>query len=277
MPACDVNGRSLHWRVHGRGPSVVMLHCSGSSGAQWDGWSDRLGGGFQVVAPDLFGCGASTPWSGVTLDEQARGIAAVLDQLHGPVHLVGHSMGGAVALATALKREWRLASLTLIEPVTFHLLAQGCPAVRALDQEVGALAGAIARSVEEGVPEAGMARFVDYWNGPGSWLHLSPEAQARLARRAAVVADDFRALAAVDTPLSRYRQLGVPTRIISGALAPAPVRWLARTLSRALGDAPHTVIADAGHMAPMTHPDTVAAVIARHVSECFALPDVAVG
>lgn len=277
MPAVEVTGRRMHWRVHGRGPSVVMLHCSGSSGAQWDGWAEHLGGTFQVVAPDLFGCGASTPWPGFSLDDQVRGICKVLDQQPGPIHLVGHSMGGAVALATAIRRDWQLASLTLIEPVTFHLLGIGGEATAELDREVSGLASAIARSVNEGVPEAGMARFVDYWNGPGAWLRLRHQTQARLARQAATVADDFRALAAVTTPLSRYSTMRVPTRVISAALAPAPVRWLAHTLSRALGDVPHAVIEGAGHMVPITHPDVVAEIIANHISECYALPGVAFG
>ncbi|TMH69675.1 MAG: alpha/beta fold hydrolase, partial [Betaproteobacteria bacterium] len=43
---------------------IVLLHCSGSSGAQWRALAAQLGEHYRVLAPDLIGYGAAAPWSG---------------------------------------------------------------------------------------------------------------------------------------------------------------------------------------------------------------------
>ena len=50
---------------------------------------------------------------------------ALLGRLDQPAHLVGHTCGGAVALSVARNRSDLLRSLTVVEPVAFHLLRGG--------------------------------------------------------------------------------------------------------------------------------------------------------
>src|SRR5262245_40305747 len=118
---------------------VVLLHSSGASGAQWRTLAEQLGERYHVVAPDLYGYGASAPWPGhgpFSLAHEAEIVHALLDRLGERVHLVGHSYGGAVALHVARLHSERLRSLALIEPVAFHLLHERV--------EVVALANAVA-------------------------------------------------------------------------------------------------------------------------------------
>src|SRR5262249_15124185 len=87
--------------VIGARPVVVALHCSGGSGRQWRPLARALGLRFNLVAPDMIGCGAGPHWSGehpFTLADEAARIVAILDGSAAPVHLVGHSYGGGVAL-----------------------------------------------------------------------------------------------------------------------------------------------------------------------------------
>ena len=94
---------------------VVLLHCSGSSGAQWRSLAAQLDARHQVLMPDLIGYGASASWGGsgtFCLAEETAPVRSILGRLNEPVHLVGHSYGGAVALHLARVRPAFVKSLT---------------------------------------------------------------------------------------------------------------------------------------------------------------------
>jgi pimeloyl-ACP methyl ester carboxylesterase len=101
------------------GPVVVLLHGFGGSAAQWLPLIARLARqGAAVMAFDLPGHGGSLGLGA----RDARACAdAVLAERAGdmPVHVVGHSFGGAVAALMALRAPDRIASLTLLSPGGF--------------------------------------------------------------------------------------------------------------------------------------------------------------
>src|SRR5882757_2546106 len=104
---------------------VIALHCSGAGAGQWSNLADALGGDYEVLAPEHYGCESVGPWTGehaFTLADEAARTIALIDGTGCKVHLVGHSYGGGVALHVALARPERIASLTLYEPSAFHLL-----------------------------------------------------------------------------------------------------------------------------------------------------------
>ena len=105
---------------------VIALHCSGAGASQWSSLADALGGDYDVLAPEHYGCESSGPWTGehaFTLADEAARAIALIDHREEKVHLVGHSYGGGVALHVALARPDRIASMALYEP-PFHLLRQ---------------------------------------------------------------------------------------------------------------------------------------------------------
>jgi len=124
---------SMHLTTWGTtGPRVVMVH----GGAQGTDYSadrhfaaqERLAErGFQLVLPDRPGHGRSAS-PGRPDDAELDG-ELVAELLGNSAHLVGHSFGGAVALAAAARRPAAVRSLTLIEPA-MALLAMAHPAVR---------------------------------------------------------------------------------------------------------------------------------------------------
>jgi len=124
---------SMHLTTWGTtGPRVVMVH-GGPQGTDYGGErhfaaQERLAArGWQLVVPDRPGHGR-TPSPGRPDDAELDG-ELVAELLGDGAHLVGHSFGGAVALAAAARRPTAVRSLTLIEPA-MALLAMAHPAVR---------------------------------------------------------------------------------------------------------------------------------------------------
>jgi pimeloyl-ACP methyl ester carboxylesterase len=254
--------------VAGDGPSVVLLHCSGSSAAQWRDLVSHLAGAYRTIAPDFYGYGATGAWPGrrpLRMADHARMVAEVV-RAHGePVHLVGHSFGGAVALRVALDYPDLLQSLALIEPVTFHLLLRDDPIDRGLYAKIRAIASTVSECALNGHSEGGMARFVDYWNGRGAWMRLSPAMQAGLAGQIVAIATNFSALFADPTPPTAYRPVDVPALVLRGSDSPGPARRVAELVAHALASATLRTVAGAGHMLPLTHPELLARILVDHI------------
>lgn len=247
---------------------VAALHGSAATGRQWSGLAAYLGGEFRFLAPDTPGYGSAAGLgSGVriSMTERAERIAALLVACGRPVHLVGHSAGGALALTIALERPDLLASLTLIEPVSFHLLGQTGPADGLLLDEIRAVAETMQRSVDGGNPALGMAHFVNYWNGRGYWLSLPADMRLRLAGQCGQVIEDFRATVAEDWSLAKAGDLTMPVQLIMGLQSRLPALRITEMLAETIDGARLSVLPDAGHLAPFTHPSAVHPMIVRHV------------
>jgi len=122
LQAADVGGRKISYAGAGQDGDVVLLvHGYGGDRNSWLFLQEPLAARYRVYALDLPGHGTSAKDVGDgTLDVLAGAVAGVLDAVGaGRAHLVGHSMGGAVALAVAARDPGRVASLTLIAPAGF--------------------------------------------------------------------------------------------------------------------------------------------------------------
>jgi pimeloyl-ACP methyl ester carboxylesterase len=268
MATIEPNQARIAYTETGAGEPVLLLHCSSACGSEWHGLCDTLGGDFHVIAPDQWGCGKSDPWTGrgtFSLAEEAAPILDIIHDLGRPVHLVGHSYGGGLALRIARKRPDLVRSLTLVEPSCFHLLRQGHALDRALFGEIARVAGDVKDAVASGDYWGGMARFVDYWNGAGAWQEMSHGKCMKLSQRLGKVVLDFRALFEEPASLAAYAALTMPTLILCGDRSPGPSRRIVDMLVSAMPRARLEPIPDAGHMSPMTHPDFVNAAIASHL------------
>ena len=106
----------LAHRREGEGPPVVCLHGLLGSGRNWVGVASALAAGFEVVLPDLRNHGAS-PWSDeVGYPAMADDVAGLLDALGlASARLVGHSMGGKVAMTLALTAPERVERLVVVD------------------------------------------------------------------------------------------------------------------------------------------------------------------
>jgi pimeloyl-ACP methyl ester carboxylesterase len=265
MAILDISGTRVEYLDQGRGEPIVMLHSSASSSAQWRSAAELLSDRYRVLAPDLHGYGGTSPWAGraaFRLEHEASIVCSLLARAGGDAHLVGHSFGGAVALHVARTRPDLLSSLTVIEPVAFHLLRREDVAALV---EIMEVANGVANALACGDYFGGMARFVDYWSGPGAWETVAPERRAGFAARLGKVALDFEATLNEPAMLRDFREIAIPTLVVQGSRSPRPTRRICELLAYVLPDAQLAIVEGAGHMAPVTHRDAVNALVAGHL------------
>jgi pimeloyl-ACP methyl ester carboxylesterase len=113
----QTNGTSLHVRVGGKGPAVVLLHGFGDTGDMWAPIAAALVKDHTVIVPDLRGMGLSAhPDTGYTKKNQAVDIAGVMDALKvQKADLVTHDIGNMVGYALAAQYPARITRWAVID------------------------------------------------------------------------------------------------------------------------------------------------------------------
>lgn len=240
----------------GEGAPVVLLHGFGSSHQVWGPIQERLAAETATLAYDLPGHGGSFPYEGagsakvaataILADFEARGISAA--------HLVGHSMGGAIAALMAILQPQRVASLTLLAPGGFgpqinqRLLKRYAAAAdeAALTPCLEAMFGWFS-PVPEGLAAAAIAARA----APGYRDRLMEMAEglARDGRQGMLPADRLQALAMPVTVVWGGLDNVLPARHAAGLPAHYSVR----------------LFPDLGHMLPEEAPDEMLDII-RHTA-----------
>ncbi len=103
MKFLELNGDRVAYRDTGQGPAVLLIHGIGGSSSTWEALLPHLSARYRVIAPDLLGHGQSDkPRGDYSLGAFAVWLRDLLDQLGvARVTLVGHSLGGGVAMQFA--------------------------------------------------------------------------------------------------------------------------------------------------------------------------------
>lgn len=241
-------------------PLFLLLHSSLSSAQQWRRLSAGLQARGQVLAADLMGYGRARaerpqqqPHRLATEAARLRRLLHEAGLAHRPMHLVGHSFGGAVALRLARELPGQVRSLALYEPVAFHLL----PAIGPQRAAVQALAEQMRQDLAAGAAERAAEDFVDYWSDTGSFAAMAAATQARLALEVPKVLEDFAALLGEQCDATTYgRELGMPVLLLEGRHSRPAAREVVDELRAVLPAAEHALL-PCGHMAPVAEPGRV--------------------
>lgn len=258
----DVKGARLHYLAVGEGPPIVLVHGLGGQLRNFTyALSELLSPHHRLILVDRPGSGYST-----YLDDGQRGFAAqarmiveLMDQLglDRPL-VVGHSLGGAIALAMALDNPGKIGGLALLAPLTQPI--ETIPQVfKALD-----LKSPIARSVlawtlaapggRLGADAANAQVFgpepfpVDFETRGGAALTLRPEAFVAACGDVEAARGEMAGIAA------RYGELSIPVGVMfaKGDLLLDPSVHGQPTVAAIEGA--ELKLIEGGHMFPLTQP-----------------------
>ncbi|MDA0182958.1 alpha/beta fold hydrolase [Solirubrobacter phytolaccae] len=250
----------LAFDTHGNGEPLVLVHGLATTRVIWRRVVPLLLSERSVVALDVPGFGASAPVGpGFELDAVAAAIADGLAHLERPFDLVGHSLGGAVAIALADRCPERVRRLVLVAPAGLRRMPG--PAARAF----GLAAERAIPLRRVGAPLADLPWGRRLLMSPGTADPASlPPAEVRAMLQASTGAT--RIQAALRTAASadlrqRLAQLRPPVGAIWGERDRIiPARGL-ETLRRLRPDAPITIVPRAGHIPMMERPAAFATAL----------------
>jgi 3-oxoadipate enol-lactonase len=247
--------------VVGTGTPVVLVHAGIADARMWDPLMPSLTGDHRVIRYDLRGYGRTPlpPGDFSHVDDLAAVISALAD---GPVHLVGASMGGRVALDLALARPELVRSLAMLGAVVSGyepdaepppLWADVVAAHRADDLD--ALADAEARM---------WLADPDGTRLPADVLDLVRAMnRIALASERSGVAEDQ----PVDHPaVDRLTDLDLPALVLVGTLDLADIRMAADLIAEHVPAAETAVIDGAAHLPALERPDEVGPVLATFLA-----------
>ena len=255
-------------REVGTGSPVLCLHSSAGSSKQWLPLMELLGTSYRMVAPDLYGYGQSPEWPDhrpLSLTDEIALIEPVMSTIREPFHLVGHSYGGAVALAVALRYPERIQSLVVYEPVLFNLLFENNGNDEATER-IRNVAHYVRHLTRDGRSAEAARLFIDYWTGMGSWEQLHQKQQEAITARMGKVASDFDSTFGNIASQTDYERLRIPTLLLYGLRSPSSTVRISELLGNALPMAEMRGFGHMGHMGPVTHPTDVNRLIRQFIN-----------
>jgi lipase len=265
MPVVTVNGITANVSETGEGEPVVLLHSGAGEARDWRRFQAEFPAAYRCAALDFYGCGRTPSWPGpaaLTIDDQAHLVATLARSIGTPVHLCGHSYGGAIALRLVVTQPELVRTVSLIEPQCYPLLREAGDDPLFELHESGW--NSFCAAYERGEPERGWRYFIDYYSGAGFWDRLPPEVRARFL--AASPIERWAVLFSNPTTIDDVGRVQVPTLVLYGESTTAPERRMCEIIANATPRATLSMLPSAGHMSPITHPKEVASRIARHIS-----------
>jgi len=244
-----------------RPPQILAVHGLTGHGRRWQTLATLHLPEFAIIAPDLIGHGRSSwaaPWN---IDANVGALAGLLDaEAAGPVLVVGHSFGGAVALNLAAARPDLVAALVLLDPA------------------VG-LDGGWTRDIADDMfasPDYTDREEARLEKVNGSWGEVDPEELDRELDEHLIDLPGGRAGWRISIPamLSYWSELARPIRLPQNGIPVTLVRatktdppYVTAELLTGLGERPDFALVefDCDHMVPQARPADTAAVIRKRL------------
>jgi pimeloyl-ACP methyl ester carboxylesterase len=239
----SIHGTSIAYWRSGEGPPLVLVHGTAADHSRWRPILPAFEQRFTVCAVDRRGRGGSGDSDDYAIEREFEDIAAVVDSLGEPAHVLGHSHGALCALGAALLTR-NVRKLVLYEPPVNVAADEGILPPGVIDRleallEAGDRDGVVAtmlRGVAGATPEV-----VQYMRAQPAW-------QARVSA-AHTVPRELRVPEAYRVDLERFGDLRVPTLLLKGGESPATFEEGEKAVAEALPNCRIVVMPGQGHVA----------------------------
>jgi pimeloyl-ACP methyl ester carboxylesterase len=272
-----VNGVELSWDEWGASgtgtaaaaaPTLVLCHGYTGSALDFSLQAEPLAaGGRRVVTLDQRGHGRSTKCGNVesySIDILVADLVALIEEVgQAPVDLLGHSMGGRIALGVVLARPDLVHSLILMDTSAWSFIPP--------DESMAQL---LAKYMENFDPARGVPSTFGLVGPEDALIEAVVPADARRRREESFAGMDAYAIKALGTELlaegvastrSRLGEITCPTTVIVGQ-KDHPLVEQAPELAAEVANGELSVIAGAYHSPQLTHPDEWRAAVERHLA-----------
>jgi pimeloyl-ACP methyl ester carboxylesterase len=260
----DHHGCRLTYEVQGDGSPVLLIQGVGVHGAGWRPQVAALAPRYSCLSFDNRGMGMSQPVGGpITVEQMAEDARALLDaEGWSAAHVIGHSLGGLVALHLALTFRERVRSLALLctfaggrdaAPPTPRMVWTG------LRTRIGTRRMRRRAFLELVLPPGATA-------GDELAAQLAPLFGHDLADQPPVVGAQLSALRAYDATSRLGELAGLPTLVVSAAHDPIAPPQSGRKLAAGIPGACLVELAEASHGVPIHDADRVNAVLLEHLA-----------
>lgn len=271
--AVELHGHDLTYVDAGQGPPVVFIHGLLGSHQDWATLLDDLSAHHRVLALDLFGHGASAkPMGDYSLGAHAATVRDLLDHLGiGAVTLVGHSLGGGIAMQFAYLFPERVAGLVLVSSgglgreLSLLLRAATLPGAEwVLPVLASGWVRARGESFGRGLAKVGIRPGSDARRAWQGFVSLSdPESRrAFLATSRAVIDPGGQTV----TARHRLSELAtVPTLLVWGGRDHLIPSWHAVQAQQAIPNSRIEVFERAGHFPHLDDPDRFAGLLSEFI------------
>ncbi len=257
----------------GEGAGLLLVH---GSLCDWRYWSAQilpLAEDFRVLAPSLRRCWPEQ-WdgegAGFSTGQHVADLIELIERQGEPLHLLGHSRGGNIALRVAIQRPDLVRSLILADPggeFSAELFTRAGIEAPPLPLERNRFREEALALIRAGQVEAGMQHFVDTVSGAGIWQRSSARFRHMAIDNAFTLAGQVHDL---PPPLSadELAQLRCPLLLIGGARSPAPFPGILDMLAHHLPQAQLERIPGVSHGMNLQRPAHFNRLVREFIAAC---------
>jgi pimeloyl-ACP methyl ester carboxylesterase len=232
----------------------VFIHGSYATTSTWNKMVEQLAVNHQCISIKLPGHGGAPEpddYAKPTMATELAIVEQVVNKLTDqPIHLVGHSYGGVVALAQALNGNLALHQLTLFEPVAVWLLElMNDQAMSAL---VGKFLNKYRHDVAQSMPDV-CGQVIDFWGGDGAFESLPQYVKQQMSTLVASNIRHWDICTSINNNVADLRQCRIPTQVICGTESNLVAHAICDHLVKTLANCNKARIDGASHFLVNSH------------------------